>query len=61
MSPETYDAILAAIADISAVNPDHVSKCFTCGFTWDDTMITSLTPTPAGRCPNEHNHEEREV
>ena len=36
----------------------QMTTCGACGFTWNDALITSLTPVPAGRCPNEYNHEE---
>lgn len=33
-------------------NPRHdYATCGECGRTWDDALITSLTPAPAGRCP----------
>lgn len=32
--------------------------CRTCGLMWDDGVSTSITPTPAGRCPFESFHEE---
>jgi hypothetical protein len=31
--------------------------CGTCGRSWDDAKSTSMTPTPAGRCPFEAFHE----
>lgn len=31
--------------------------CGTCGRTWDDGVITSLTPAPSARCPFEWFHE----
>lgn len=34
------------------------ATCGVCGLTWDDAIITFLTPTPAGRCPFEHIHNE---
>ena len=33
------------------------TTCNVCGFTWNDALITSVTPTPAGRCPNEYGHK----
>lgn len=36
------------------------ATCGTCGFTWNDARISSVTPTPGGRCPVEYEHEERE-
>lgn len=32
--------------------------CGNCGLSWNDALITSWTPTPAGRCPYEYIHEE---
>lgn len=36
----------------------RTAECGECGFTWNDAMVTSLTPTPAGRCPNERCHDD---
>jgi hypothetical protein len=59
MTPEAYQRVLA---EIQASTPGPgVLECGECGFRWDDTLITSLTPAPAGRCPNEYNHDEPEV
>jgi hypothetical protein len=41
-----------------ATPPENVAECGTCGFRWDDTKSTDLTPAPAGRCPNEYNHPD---
>ena len=35
----------------------RLTTCGECGRTWDDALITSMTPTPAGRCPFEDEHE----
>ena len=37
-----------------------VATCGTCGLSWNDAAVSSLTPTPAGRCPFEYEHEEEE-
>jgi hypothetical protein len=34
--------------------------CGSCGLTWNDAAVSSKTPTPGGRCPFEHVHEEAE-
>jgi hypothetical protein len=34
------------------------ATCGACGFTWNDALCTSITPTPAGRCPNEYGHTD---
>ena len=34
----------------------RMTTCGTCGRTWDDALITSITPAPAGRCPFEYEH-----
>jgi hypothetical protein len=28
-----------------------------CGLSWDDAIVTSMTPAPAARCPFEYFHE----
>lgn len=58
MTPEAYARILALIA-ASDANTDlrDIMECGVCGFRWDDSIPTELTPSPAGRCPNEYNHE----
>jgi hypothetical protein len=37
------------------MTPDYVS-CGICGRTWDDSIITSMTPVPSARCPFEYYH-----
>lgn len=34
--------------------------CGACGFSWNDALVTGITPTPAGRCPNEYGHDLEE-
>jgi len=31
-----------------------------CGRSWNDALITSMTPVPAGRCPFEYDHEDED-
>ena len=39
----------------------RAATCGTCGRSWDDTISTSVTPVPSGRCPWEYEHDsERE-
>jgi hypothetical protein len=33
------------------------ATCGTCGLSWDDAIITSMTPAPAARCPFETFHD----
>ena len=35
--------------------PNHadIVTCGDCGRAWDDSIITGVTPAPAGRCPFE--------
>jgi hypothetical protein len=35
-----------------------MAECGTCGFTWNDALITSLTPVPGGRTPCEWTHDD---
>jgi len=36
------------------------ATCETCGLSWDDGKVTSMTPVPSGRCPFESFHEDDE-
>ncbi len=56
MTPETYSEVLRLIKPTESTDPASVATCGTCGFAWDDSVVTSITPAPAGRCPNEYNH-----
>ena len=38
-----------------------LATCGNCGRTWDDSIITSMTPAPAARCPFEYFHDGEEV
>lgn len=56
MTPETYAAILERIKATADTRPENLATCEECGFRWDDSIPSELTPTPAARCPNEYNH-----
>lgn len=56
MTPETYARVLAEIEATPTTPRENVAVCGECGFAWDDTKSTSLTPAPSARCPNEYNH-----
>jgi hypothetical protein len=57
VNQEAYEAVLAAIAVTAGTDPGSVVTCGECGRQWDDSVITSLTPAPAARCPYEYIHE----
>ena len=38
-------------------NDPRATVCGHCGRGWDDSVSTSVTPTPAARCPFEYDHE----
>jgi hypothetical protein len=57
MNDEQYKQILAEIRATADTPPQNVATCGACGFSWDDSKSTSLTPAPGARCPNEHNHQ----
>lgn len=40
-----------------AEGPD-IATCGTCGLSWDDSIVTGMTPAPAARCPFEYFHEK---
>lgn len=58
MTPETYARVLESIRATESTPGKNVAACGSCGFRWDDTLSTDLTPAPAGRCPNEYNHAD---
>lgn len=35
-----------------------VCTCGTCGRSWNDAAVSSVTPVPAGRCPFEYEHDD---
>jgi len=39
-------------------DPNGNATCGVCGLSWDDDVVTSFTPVPAGRCPFEYFHED---
>jgi hypothetical protein len=36
------------------------ATCGACGLTWNDALITSITPAPSARCPFEDLHEDED-
>lgn len=45
--------------NISTYAPDHkavIATCGECGRSWDDSIVTSMTPAPSARCPFEAFH-----
>ena len=38
---------------------NDICTCGNCGRSWDDSLVTSITPTPAGRCPFEYMRRYR--
>jgi len=34
-----------------------IATCGSCGLSWDDSIVTSMTPAPSARCPFEYFHE----
>lgn len=47
------------VQPISPDDPDAIAPatCGHCGLTWDDGIVTGITPTPAARCPFEGFHD----
>lgn len=35
----------------------ELAMCGSCGRSWDDAVVTSMTPAPSARCPFESFHE----
>lgn len=50
--------------EVQPLKPSQEAKdkmtCGTCGLSWDDGKVTSMTPTPAARCPFEYFHIQEE-
>jgi hypothetical protein len=49
--------------EVQPIDPDDPAAkspatCGTCGLTWDDGAVTSMTPAPSARCPFEAFHED---
>lgn len=38
-------------------NAKNRASCEECGLSWDDAIITSMTPAPSARCPFEEFHK----
>ncbi len=36
---------------------ERISTDGNCGLSWDDSIITSMTPAPSARCPFEYFHQ----
>lgn len=36
---------------------EEPATCGHCGLTWDDSISTTWTPAPSGRCPFEYFHK----
>lgn len=51
------------MSDVVELDPSdpRASVCGECGRGWDDSVSTAWTPTPAGRCPFEYEHDEGEL
>jgi hypothetical protein len=39
----------------------HATQCGTCHRFWDDSVSTSMTPVPSGRCPFEYFHADTDA
>lgn len=46
--------------ELSPTDP-RATVCGDCGRGWDDSVVTSVTPTPAARCPFEYDHKDQNV
>lgn len=57
MTPPT-DVIELVGHDLDvAIVERRAATCGVCGRSWDDSVSTSVTPVPSGRCPFEYDHE----
>lgn len=44
------------VVELDPTDP-RATVCGNCGRGWDDSVATSWTPVPSGRCPFEYEHE----
>ena len=62
VSPEAVRRRIPADFPVQPLRPGQnvpdrcIATCGTCGLSWNDCTSTSMTPTPAGRCPFEAFH-----
>jgi hypothetical protein len=55
----THDNGVVEVLDKDAYGfPNDVATCGHCGRSWDDSVVSSMTPVPAARCPFEYEHED---
>ena len=54
--PKDYEVQPLKPSEVKAAKDP--ATCGTCGLTWDDGKVTSMTPTPSARCPFEYFHKE---
>lgn len=47
----------ASYDDLRYLLPAGWALCGTCDRAWNDAKVTSVTPTPAARCPFEAKHD----
>lgn len=62
---DEYDALEPIAGAVLRYDDDgrpivEVATCGTCGRSWNDAAISSVTPAPSGRCPFEYDHDEPE-
>lgn len=67
--PRLADGVIPVDFPVRPIDPDNLpdktpfeafATCGTCGRTWDDSAVTSMTPVPSGRCPFEAFHDAEE-
>jgi len=56
--PEDFEVRPLTAAEMHTAKDPAV--CGTCGLSWDDGIVTSMTPAPSARCPFEAFHLTRE-
>jgi hypothetical protein len=58
---DEYEPEIPANYPVQPLGHDDAAErrttCGTCSLSWDDAKVTSMTPTPSGRCPFEAFHK----
>lgn len=58
MSNEKEFPVKELITEEEKQNAKSLATCGNCGRSWDDAVVTSMTPAPSARCPFEYFHAD---
>ena len=53
-----WDVTTGRVRRVSRARVGAARTCGSCGRTWDDAIVTGVTPAPSARCPFEYRHSD---